>query len=78
MQEQPQISIQHGRKKSTSKNAIIQDADINSSDSNIVLKTTKGGIYEALVAEMLTKSGYKDLRFFRNESGTVEIEFLTE
>ncbi len=35
----------------------------------------KGGIYENLIFDMLTKRGYK-LYYFKNESNTQEIEFL--
>ncbi len=38
----------------------------------------KGGIYEALVADMLIKNGHDDLFFKKNESSTFEIEFLME
>ncbi len=37
-----------------------------------------GGAYEALVADMLIKSGHKDLFFKKTESGTFEIEFMIE
>ncbi|MBQ3424797.1 MAG: ATP-binding protein [Clostridia bacterium] len=45
---------------------------------SIVLKTAKGGIYEALAAEMLHKRGLDTLHFYRNSAGTVEMEFLLE
>ncbi len=38
----------------------------------------RGGLYEALVADMLIKSDYKELYFRKNESSTFEIEFLIE
>lgn len=38
----------------------------------------KGGIYEALVADMLIKNGHTDLFFKKAESGAFEIEFLIE
>jgi len=43
-----------------------------------ILRTAKGGLYEALIADVLFKSGHRDLHFFRNEAGTAEIEFLLE
>lgn len=43
---------------------------------NIILKTAKGALYEALVCDMLYKNGHKDLYFYRNEAGTAELEFL--
>ena len=45
---------------------------------NPVLRTAKGGLYEALIADMLIKSGYSNIYFYRNEPGTIEIEFLIE
>ncbi len=38
----------------------------------------KGGMHEALVADMLIKNGHDDLFFKKNESATFEIEFLIE
>ena len=43
-----------------------------------MLRAAKGGIYEALAAEMLWKRGLRDVHFFRNAAGTVETEFLIE
>lgn len=43
---------------------------------NIILKTAKGGLYEALVCDILYKNGHRDLYFYRNEAGTAELEFL--
>ncbi|MBR6890430.1 MAG: ATP-binding protein [Clostridia bacterium] len=56
---------------------LAEDGDMTQTES-IVLKTAKGGIYEALAAEMLWKRGMEDLHFYRNTPGTVEIEFLLE
>ena len=57
--------------------AVLADhADENS--GHIVLKTAKGGLYEALIADILSKKGYKNLHFYRNEAGTAELEFLIE
>ena len=38
----------------------------------------KGGIYEALIADMLYKNGHQALYFRKNEQATFEIEFLLE
>ncbi len=38
----------------------------------------KGGIYEAVIADILIKNGHKDLYFRKTESATFEIEFLLE
>ncbi len=48
------------------KNAILDDG---------LKGSVKGGIYESLIADMLTKKGY-DLHYFRNERNSQEIEFL--
>ena len=45
---------------------------------SIVLKTAKGGLYEALAADLLYKRGYSKLHFYRNTSGSIELEFLLE
>lgn len=42
------------------------------------LEEVKGGIYEALVADMLVKNGHRELYFRKNEQATFEIEFLLE
>ena len=39
---------------------------------------TKGGCYEALIAEMLYKAGHKNLCFTKNQQSTFEIEFVLE
>ena len=38
----------------------------------------KGGVYEALIAEMLYKRGHRGLFFRKNEQATFEIEYLLE
>ena len=60
------------------KRALMKDEE-GSLSENIVFRTAKGGIFEALAAEMLCKRGYADqCCFYRNEAGTVEVEFLIE
>lgn len=54
---------------------ILNDVMDDKTD-NVILKTAKGGIYEALVCDILYKNKHKDLFFYRNESGTAELEFL--
>lgn len=44
----------------------------------VQISHAKGGIYEALVADMLIKNGHDKLYFRRNEQATFEIEFLLE
>ncbi len=59
------------------KKALLEDEDFSDESlKNPVLKSAKGGLYEALVADLLIKSGHKKLFFYRNEPGTLEMEFL--
>lgn len=60
------------------KAAILADKTIEKKPDDLVLGTAKGGIYEALAAEMLTKSGHRNLHFYKSETGTIEMEFLIE
>lgn len=47
-------------------------------DDSTLGGTVKGGIYEAAIADILIKNGYKELFFRKNETATFEIEFLIE
>lgn len=47
-------------------------------DNSTINGKIKGGIYEALIADMLIKNGYKNLYFRKNETATFEIEFFIE
>lgn len=60
------------------KRALLEAGSDVTQTESIVLRTAKGGIYEALAAEMLWKRGKDGLHFYRNTPGTVEIEFLLE
>ena len=40
--------------------------------------SAKGGLYEALIADMVMKSGHAELYFRKNKQSTFEIEFLLE
>lgn len=60
------------------KRMLLQEDEEERTTESVILKTAKGGIYEALAAEMLWKRGFRDLHFFRNSTGSVEIEFLLE
>lgn len=44
---------------------------------NTIKGNTKGGLYECAIADMLYKNGYS-LFFYKNDSGTKEIDFLIE
>jgi len=58
------------------KAAILSDKKYEEKPENFILKIAKGGLYEALACEMLYKRGYDELFFYRNETGTVEVEFI--
>ncbi len=55
---------------------MIKGALLDPSDK-VLAGNTKGGLYEALIADMLIKSGH-DLYYRKNEQATFEIEFLLE
>lgn len=38
----------------------------------------KGGLYEAVIAEMLIKNGHKNIYFRKDEASSFEIEFFIE
>jgi len=44
--------------------------------NDLLAPDTKGGLYEALVADMLYKNGHRRLYFSKNEQGSFELEFL--
>lgn len=59
------------------KRALLEDRVLEEESSNFILKVAKGAIYEALAADLFIKKGCP-LYFYRNETGSVEIEFLLE
>ncbi len=58
------------------KNAILLDAEKKAAPVPSLLGLSKGGLYEALAADMLYKRGYSKLFFYKNEKNTSEIEFF--
>lgn len=66
------IGLLMGMFERTVKEHIIHPEDSNLSGA------VKGGIYEAVIADILMKNGYKDLFFRKNETSTFEVEFLIE
>lgn len=58
--------------------AILNDGELEDAADGIVLGTAKGGIYEALVADMLIKKNIHDIYFFKDDKNTSEIEFMVE
>ena len=47
-------------------------------EDNKINPMLKGGLYEAVVADMLIKNGHNDIYFRKDESSTFEIEFFIE
>lgn len=60
------------------KKMVLGDDSLEEKALNIMLGTAKGGLYEALAADMLIKKGYKDIYFYKDVKSTAEIEFLIE
>lgn len=60
------------------KKGIIEDKVIEKPSPGLILGTAKGGLYEALAADMLYKRGYSKLFFYKNEKNTSEIEFVIQ
>ena len=60
------------------KAAILEDKDVSALPDGVILGAAKGGIYEALAADILNKAGFENLHFYRNATGTREIEFLLQ
>lgn len=58
------------------KSALREDNDIETPASNLIIRTAKGGLYEALAADMLIKRGYSSLFFLKDAKSTREIEFF--
>jgi len=53
-------------------------AQLLNPDDRILSGSTKGGLYEALAADLLYKAGHRKLYFSKNEQATFELEFLLE
>lgn len=61
------------------KKTLLEEISFESfTHSGPVISSAKGPIYEALVADMLIKNNHHDLYFYRNDQGTVEMEFLIQ
>ncbi len=59
------------------KNVLLRDGVLEKKPDNLILRAAKGGLYESLAADILMKKG-KKLSFFRNDAGTIELEFFFE
>lgn len=60
------------------KRAIIEDGALEDRAQGLALGTAKGGLYEALAADMLYKAGHKHIFFYKHEKNTCEIEFIIQ
>ena len=60
------------------KAAVLEDEVLQEEAPSLILRTAKGGLYEALAADMLIKAGHDRLYFYRNDAGTIEMEFFLE
>lgn len=60
------------------KKALLDDKAIENRSNSLILGTAKGGIYEALAADMLYKRGYEKLFFYKHEKSTSEVEFVIQ
>ncbi len=58
------------------KGALLQDRTVEDAPENLILGTAKGGLYEALAADLLVKRGYHDLFYLKDQKSTREIEFF--
>lgn len=72
------IGMLIGKYDESLKKAIINDKKIENKSSSLLLRTAKGGLYEALAADMLYKSGYSKIYFYKHEKNTSEIEFIIQ
>lgn len=72
------IGMLIGRYDKSLKRAIIDDKKIEKNSSSLVLRTAKGGMYEALAADMLYKNGHKNIYFYKHEKNSSEIEFVIQ
>ena len=55
----------------------LKTAILNSDDNNIILKTIKGALYEALIADFISKKGHPKTYFYK-PGDDLEIEFIWE
>lgn len=58
------------------KKALLEDSSLEEIGSGLVIGTAKGGLYEALAADMLIKNGYNNIYFYKDIKSTSELEFI--
>ena len=58
------------------KGALLEEQSMEGKPLNLSIGSAKGGLYEALAADLLRKRGYRDLYFLKDQKSTREIEFF--
>ena len=58
------------------KGALLEDPSLEQASANLSVGSAKGGLYEALAADMLIKRGYQELFFLKDQKSTREVEFI--
>ena len=58
------------------KGALLQDGSMEEKAAHLSVGSAKGGLYEALAADLLRKRGYRELYFLKDQKSTREIEFF--
>ena len=58
------------------KGALLEDSSLEQAPVNLSIGSAKGGLYEALAADMLIKKGYQELFFLKDQKSTREVEFI--
>ena len=58
------------------KKALLEDGTIEDTGDGLIIGTAKGGLYEALAADMLTKNDHGNIYFYKDIKSTAELEFI--
>lgn len=58
------------------KRSIIEDKNLEDLPHSLILKSAKGGLYEALAADLLIKNNHKKIYFYSPVNNSAEIEFI--
>lgn len=72
------IGIYIGMFDESLKKNILSDGKMEDKSDSLMFGTAKGGIYEALAADMLYKRGYDKLYFYKHEKSSSEVEFVIQ
>lgn len=72
------IGMLIGKYEESIKKSIINDRKIEVPSSSLLLRSAKGGLYEALAADMLYKNGHSKIYFYKHEKSTSEVEFVIQ